>query len=91
MLSACSSENFESDKRQLTAKRVIREKLGQVKEFDIRSFKEDTIKSSDDKPLLQYTLQVTFIDSAGTVHNNKGLVIFTEQGNQVISSSIVPE
>lgn len=89
--SSCATKSFQADRRQLIAKNIVREKIGRVKDYDILSFKEDTVANVDGKPALQYTLEVSYKDSAGNLQKNKGIVLFTEEGNQVISSQISPE
>ncbi len=90
-LSACATKSFQADRRQLIAKNIVHEKIGWVKDYDVLSFREDTIANAEGKPALQYALQVSYIDSSGNLQKNKGIVLFTEEGNQVISSQISPE
>jgi hypothetical protein len=89
--SGCELQRFDSDKRQITAKNEIREKIGRVSNFDIISFKEDTLRNSIDsnfvKPL-QYTLDFIYTDSNHIVQRKRGLVIFTPVANQVIKCII---
>ena len=90
-LCACDARHFDSDKRQIAAKNEVRYKIGRAREFDIISFKEDTLRSFTDtnfiKPI-QYTLDFIYKDSNNIQQRKKGLVIFTNTGNQIISSTI---
>ena len=90
MLNSCETKSFESDKRQIIAKDEIRNKISRGADFDVVSFREDTLHSSPDtnfiKPI-QYTLDIVYKDSNRLVQK-KGLVIFTPTSNQVISSTI---
>lgn len=91
LCSSCATKSFQADKRQLIAKNVIREKIGEARDYDILSFKEDTVAAADGKQALQYTLEVSYKDSTGALQKSKGLVLFTPEGNQVISSTVSPE
>ena len=88
---SCEATNYEADKRQLIAKDEIRQRLHNVTDFDITSFREDTLTNSPDtnfrKPL-QYTLNFTYKDSTGTVQNKTGYIIFTPNGKSIISTHI---
>jgi hypothetical protein len=90
LLGSCDAKNFESDKRQIIAKDEIRNKIIRGLDFDVVSFREDTLPRSNDsnfiKPIL-YTLDIVYKDSNRLVQK-KGLVLFTPTANQVISSTI---
>lgn len=90
MLNSCETKSFESDKRQIIAKDEIRNKIVREMDFDVVSFREDTLPRSSDsnfiKPI-QYTLDIVYKDSNRLVRK-KGLVLFTPTANQVISSTI---
>ncbi|MEP6617543.1 MAG: hypothetical protein ABJA57_13225 [Ginsengibacter sp.] len=89
--SSCELSSFNSDKRQIIAKDEIRSKIGMVTEFDILSFREDTLRNSTDTNFInpiRYTLDITFKDSGRVMLRKKGVVLFTPAANQVISSSI---
>lgn len=90
-MASCANTSFQADMRQLEAKNVIRQKIGWARDYDILSYKEDTVSNADGKPALQYTLDISYKDSTGTLQKNKGIVLFTEEGNQVLSSTISPE
>jgi len=88
---SCENHSFDSDRRQLTAKNEIREKLGNIQSFDITDFKEDTLQQWPDpafKNPVRYSLNVVYKDSTGALQNKKGIVVFTPDGKSVISSEI---
>ncbi len=88
---SCENHSFDSDKRQLTAKNEIREKLGNIQSFNITDFKEDTLQEWPDtafKNLIRYSLNVVYKDSTGALQNKKAFVVFTPDGKSVISSEI---
>ena len=88
---SCENHSFDSDKRQLTAKSEIREKLGNIQAFNITDFKEDTLKDwpgTAFKNPIRYSLNVVYQDSTGALQNKKGFVVFTPDGKSVISSEI---
>lgn len=89
---ACESESFDKDKRQIAAKNVIREKLRRGRNFDIVSFKEDTLTSSPDsmvKNPIRYSLNFVYADSTGAVQHRNGVVLFTPDGKSLLNSQIV--
>jgi hypothetical protein len=93
LLVFCSCENprFDKDKRQLIAKDEIRRKLVRARSFDITGFKEDTLLSFPDsafKRPIRYTLDFVYKDSSNVLQKKKGVVIFTPDGNSIISSGI---
>jgi len=93
-LSACETNRFDSDKRQIAAKDEVRNKIGRVSNFDIVSFKEDTLRSFTDTNFIhpiQYTLDFIYKDSNNTLQRKKGLVIFTPKANQIISCIITDQ
>jgi len=91
MCFSCENNSFDSDKRQLMAKSEIREKLKNVRSFDITGFKEDTLSDWKDltfKNPIRYKLDVTYKDSTGALQSKEAFVIFTPDGKSVISSQI---
>src|SRR6478672_10828427 len=91
LLYSCESAGFDSDKRQIRAKDEIRAKLpNRSTEFDIKSFREDTLRNWPDSNFrnpLQYSLNYVFKDSLGTVHHEKGNVVFTPDGKSIIKTT----
>lgn len=89
---SCENPRFNKDKRQIIAKDEIRRKLpGAARAFDITGFNEDTLSNFSDTILkrpIRYTLDFVYKDSANVLHTKKGIVIFTPDGNSVITSSI---
>jgi hypothetical protein len=90
LLYSCESAGFDSDKRQIRAKDEIRSRLpNRTTDFDITAFKEDTLHNWPDSGFvnpLQYSLDYTFKDSSGTIHHEKGSVVFTPDGKSVIQT-----
>jgi uncharacterized protein YcfL len=87
----CESATFDMDKRQIVAKDVIRKKLSAARDFDIVSFKEDTLSSWTDstfKQPIRYTLNFVYTDSTGVVQNKNGVVLFTPDGRSIITAQI---
>src|SRR4051812_48717780 len=90
-LCCCENNSFDRDKRQLIAKSEIREKLKNIRAFDITSFKEDTLHESSDGAFrnpIRYTLNIVYKDSTGTLQNKEAVVLFTPDGKSVIKSQI---
>lgn len=88
---SCENNSFDSDKRQLVAKNEIREKLGNIRSFDITRFREDTLsnwKDSTFKRPIRYTLDVVYKDSTGATQNKEAFVLFAPDGKSVITSQI---
>ena len=88
---SCENPRFDKDKRQLIAKDEIRSKLKRALSFEITGFKEDTLSSFPDstfKNPIRYTLDFVYKDSANLFQKKKGVVIFTPDGNSVITSGI---
>jgi hypothetical protein len=89
---SCENHRFDKDRRQLIAKDQIRNKLPKARSFDITRFKEDTLLNYPDsafvKPI-RYILDFVYKDSANVLQNKKGVVIFTPDGNSVISAGII--
>lgn len=74
--SACETNHFNSDKRQISAKNEIRNKAGRPRSFDIISFREDTLQSWADTNLkhpIQYTLNFVYKDSNNILQKEKGV------------------
>lgn len=88
---SCETNAFDPDKRQLIAKNEIREKLTNIKAFDITGFKEDTLREWPDTEIknpIRYTLNISYKDSTDALQNKEAFVIFTPDGKSVISSRI---
>ena len=88
---SCENNSFDKDKRQLIAKREIREKLPDIQSFDLKSFKEDTLHNWKDslfKDPIRYSFDVEYTDPAGIVQNKQAFVLFTSDGKSVITSQI---
>jgi hypothetical protein len=93
LVTFCSCENrrFDKDKRQIIAKDEIRSKLHRARSFDITGFKEDTVRDYPDsafKNPIRYSLDFVYKDSANQLQKKTGVVIFTPDGNSVISTTI---
>jgi hypothetical protein len=88
---SCENPRFDKDKRQLISKNEIRTKLKRALSFDIKGFKEDTLSTYPDsafKSPIRYTLDFVYKDSVNVLQMRKGVVIFTPDGNSVITSGI---
>ncbi len=89
---SCENNSFDSDKRQLIAKKEIRAKLHDVQSFDITGFHEDTLRdetgTSFENPI-RYSLNIKYRDSMGALKNKEAFVLFTPDGKSVISSHII--
>ena len=88
---SCENPRFDKDKRQLIAKDEIRNKLHRARSFDITGFKEDTLSNFPDttfKRPIRYTLDFVYKDSNNVLQKKKGIVIFTPDGNSIISTII---
>ena len=88
---SCENPRFDKDKRQLIAKDEIRNKLQRARPFDITGFKEDTLSNFPDttfKRPIRYTLNFVYKDSNNVLQKKKGIVIFTPDGNSIISTII---
>jgi hypothetical protein len=89
---SCENPRFDKDKRQIIAKDEIRTKLHKARSFDITGFKEDTLLNYPDsafKNPIRYTLDFVYKDSANVLQKKTGVVLFTPDGNSVISSNII--
>lgn len=65
--------------------------LRKISAYDITAFHEDTIKTIDDpnfKKQIQYSLDIEYLDSNKVLQKKKGIVLFTPDGQSVISSKI---
>ena len=88
---SCENPRFDKDKRQIIAKDEIRSKLRRARAFDITGFKEDTLSTFPDstfKHPIRYTLDFVYKDSTNVLQKKRGIVIFTPDGNSIISSGI---
>lgn len=91
MFFSCENPRFDKDKRQLIAKDEIRNKLQRARSFDITGFKEDTLSNFPDttfKRPIRYILDFVYKDSNNVLQKKKGIVIFTPDGNSIISTII---
>ena len=76
------------------AKDAIQDKLHKAHSFDISFFKEDTVALTNDpyyKKVIQYTLNIEFLDSNKLLQKKKGIVLFTPDGKSIISSEIIDD
>ncbi|HSV09691.1 MAG TPA: hypothetical protein VLI68_02910 [Hanamia sp.] len=88
---SCENHRFDSDKRQIAAKNEIRNKLEYPRAFDVTGFKEDTVESqneSDFKKQIRYSLDVEYFDSNKVLQKKKGIVMFSPDGQSIITSKI---
>lgn len=78
--------------RQIMAKDEILNQLHKVRSFDITGFNEDTIHDSipgtNLKKALQYTLDISYVDSNKVPQTKKGIVLFTPDGKSIINAQI---
>jgi hypothetical protein len=91
ILASCETSSFESDKRQLVAKDLVRKKLRGATSFDITGFKQDTLQTFSDtnyRRLLRYHLDIVYTDSLQQVQKKNGIVLFTPDGKSVINVQI---
>jgi hypothetical protein len=89
---SCENPRFDKDKRQIIAKEEIRSKLHRAPSFDITGFKEDTLSNYPDstfKNPIRYTLDFHYKDSANLLQRKRGVVLFTANGNSIITSNII--
>lgn len=76
------------------AKDEILTKLVKVSSFDVTGFNEDTVNVDGDcdfKKQIQYTLDITFVDSNKIFQKKKGIVMFTPGGTTIINSKITDQ
>ena len=88
---SCENHRFDSDKRQIMAKNEIQKKLTRAGGFDITAFHEDTVQIASDSNLkkqIRYTLDFVYEDSNKVFQSKKGIVMFTPDGQSVISTDI---
>ena len=91
---SCENHGFDSDKRQIMAKNEIQKKLTRAAHFDITGFHEDTVQIPSDpnlKKQIRYTLDFVYEDSNKVVQSKKGIVMFTPDGQSIISTNITSE
>lgn len=78
--------------RQIMAKDEVLNQLHKVSSFDITGFKEDTVSDSipgtNLKKTLQYTLDISYVDSNKIPQIKKGIVLFTPNGKSIINAQI---
>ncbi|HUZ59218.1 MAG TPA: hypothetical protein VMU83_10585 [Hanamia sp.] len=88
---SCDNHRNAADMTQLMAKNEIVNKLHNVNSFDITGFKEEMIHNPSDtnfKNIIQYVLDITYIDSNKILQRKKGIVFFTPDGKSIINSQI---
>lgn len=90
-LAGCDSGSFDKDKRQIMAKNVLHSQLPpHATDFDITSFKEDTVPKMDSafKNAIRYTMNFEYVDSTKALQTAKGEIYFAPDGHSVIRSVI---
>lgn len=90
-LFSCENHRFDADIRQIEAKDQIRSMLYKISDYDVTGFQEDTLKTTDNpyfKEHIQYSLDIEYLDSNKILQKKKGIVLFTPDGQSVISSKI---
>lgn len=90
-VTGCDSGSFDKDKRQIMAKNVLHAELpAHATDFDIRTFREDTVPQMDSafRNAIRYTMNFEYTDSTKTLRTAKGEVYFAPDGHSVIRSVI---
>jgi hypothetical protein len=88
---SCENHRFDADKRQTIAKNEIRSKLHQATGYDVTAFQEDTVETPSDsnfKKQIRYSLDIEYLDSNKILQKKRGIVMFTPDGQSVITSTI---
>jgi hypothetical protein len=88
---SCENHRFDADKRQIIAKNEIRNKLNRAPGYDVTAFHEDTVEIQNDsnfKKQIRYSIDIEYLDSNKVLQKKKGIVMFTPDGQSVISSKI---
>jgi hypothetical protein len=89
---SCQNKHNAADMRQIMAKDEVLNQLHKVSSFDITGFKEDTVSDSipgtNLKKTLQYTLDISYVDSNKIPQIKKGIVLFTPNGKSIINAQI---
>lgn len=88
---SCENHRFDADKRQIMAKNQIRSKLHQPVGYDVTAFGEDTVATPNDsnfKKQIRYSLDVEYLDSNKMLQKKRGIVMFTPDGQSIITSTI---
>ena len=88
---SCENHRFDADKRQIIAKNQIRSKLHQATGYDVTAFQEDTVETPNDsnfKKQIRYSLDIEYLDSNKILKKKRGIVMFTPDGQSVITSTI---
>lgn len=92
MFCSCQNERNAADMRQIMAKDQILSQLHKVSSFDITGFNEETIHDSipgtNLKKAIQYTLDISYVDSNKVQQNKKGVVLFTPDGKSIINAQV---
>ena len=91
---SCDYGAFDKDKRQIMAKDYIEWHLPQhSSNFDITAFKEDTVRNVPDsnfKRAISYTLDYHFTNSTNQVQQKRTSVLFTLDGQSIITAMNQP-
>jgi len=88
---SCENHRFDGDKRQIIAKNQIRSKLHHATGYDVTAFQEDTVETPNDsnfKKQIRYSLDIEYLDSNKILQKKRGIVMFTPDGQSVITSTI---
>jgi len=88
---SCENHRFDADKRQITAKNEIRNKLNRPPGYDVTAFQEDTVETPNDssfKKQIRYSLDIEYLDSNKILQKKRAIVMFTPDGQSVITSTI---
>ncbi|MDQ2721578.1 MAG: hypothetical protein M3Z26_17715 [Bacteroidota bacterium] len=88
---SCENHRFDSDKRQIMAKDEIQSKFRRARDFDITAFKEEVVQNEADtnfKKQIRYTMDFVYLDSNKILQQKKGIVLFTPDGDAIISTQI---
>ena len=87
----CEKNTFDSDKRQIVAKDLLRQTVKNKRSFDVLQFKEDTLNTYSNTAInrpIRYTISYVFKDSTNTLVHKTGEVIFTPDGRAVLETII---
>lgn len=91
-LISCSNHSFDTDMRQIAAKDEIAAKIPRARQFNVLGFSQDTLSEYQDtaiKKPIRYSLDITYKDSNNIDQRRKGIVLFSHDGNSIISSQII--
>lgn len=91
VLFSCEKHTFDSDRRQIVAKNLLRQTVKNRRTFDVLQFKEDTLDSypgtTGIRPI-RYTIKYTYRDSTNTLVQRTGEVLFAPDGQSVLETRI---